>query len=103
MRSRPRADLVWGCQRCGSSDLRMPGVSDAVIVGEAQEFARMACNRCGLVAVAFEFDDEGARQAFEAERAKDPSADWPRSGWPSLRPWDKPEKAEDGKKADERS
>src|SRR5688500_8072974 len=98
----PRANRVWGCQRCGSSELRMPGLSDAVIVGEAQEFARMACLRCGLVAVAFEFDDEANRQAFETERAKDPSADWPRSGWPSLRPWDKPEK-EDRKEEGERT
>jgi transcription initiation factor TFIIIB Brf1 subunit/transcription initiation factor TFIIB len=81
---------VWGCQRCGSGELRMPGVSDAVIVGEAQDFGRMACTRCGLVAVAITFDDEEARKAFEAERAKDPSATWPPSGWPSLRPFDKP-------------
>lgn len=84
-----RPTTVWGCQRCGSGDLRMPGISDAVIVGEAQDFGRMACNRCGLVAVAFTFDDEAARQAYEVERAKDPSATWPKSGWPSLRPFDK--------------
>jgi hypothetical protein len=59
----------------------MPGLNDGVIVGEGQDLARMACERCDLVAVPLTFDDEAARLAYEKEQAKHPSADWPQSGW----------------------
>lgn len=77
--------LIRGCQRCGSGELGMAGLSDGVMVGEGQDFAKWACKRCGLAAVPLIFDDEASRLRFEAERAKDPSADWPASGWPSLK------------------
>lgn len=76
---------VRGCQRCGSGDLRMAGLRDGVMVGEGQDLAKWACGRCGLAAVPLLFDDEAARRAFEAARAKDPSESWPDSGWPSVR------------------
>jgi hypothetical protein len=80
---RPRG--IEACQRCGSWDLRIPGVADGSLVGLAQDLSRRACLRCGLVAVPIEFDSEEARAAYEAEQARHPSADWPQSGWPSLR------------------
>lgn len=63
----------------------MAGLSDGVMVGEGQDLAKWACDRCGLAAVPLLFDDEASRAAFEAERAKDRQADWPASGWPSLK------------------
>lgn len=75
---------IRACPRCGSDDLRMPGIRDGVIVGEGQELARWACERCDLTAVPILFDDQASRKAFEAERAKDPTKDWPPTGWPSL-------------------
>ena len=82
--------LIRGCQRCGSGDLRMAGLRDAVMVGEGQDMAKWACERCGLAAVPLLFDDEASRKRFEQARAQDPSKDWPESGWPSLkRPFSK--------------
>ena len=77
------------CQRCGSSHLRMPGVRDGALVGTGQELSKWTCERCGLTEVPLLFDDEAARLAYEAEQAKHPSKDWPHSGWPSLRPFEK--------------
>ena len=83
--------LTRGCQRCGSGDLRMAGLSDAVMVGEGQDMAKWACNRCGLAAVPLLFDDEKARLAYEKAHAKDRKESWPASGWPSLKkPFGKP-------------
>lgn len=79
-----RRDLR-ACQRCGSADLRMPGVRDGALVGTGQELDKWTCARCGLTAVPLLFDDEDARRRFEAEQARHPSADWPQAGWPSLR------------------
>lgn len=76
---------IRACQRCGSDDLRMGGLRDGAMIGEGQEMAKWACNRCGLMAVPLLFDDEAARKAYEGEQAKHPSKDWPASGWPSLR------------------
>lgn len=73
------------CQRCGSDDLRMPGIRDGAVVGYGQEMASFTCRRCELTAVPLLFDSEAARKAFEAEQAKHPSKDWPASGWPSTR------------------
>lgn len=72
------------CVRCGSADLRIPSVRDGVLVGTAQDFGRWACNRCDLTAVPLLFDSDKARRAYEAERAKDPSTDWPPPGWPDF-------------------
>jgi hypothetical protein len=80
-----RARGIEACQRCGSWELRLPGVADGAIVGEGQDMARRACLRCDLVAVPIEFESDEGRRAFEAEQAKHPSKDWPQSGWPSLR------------------
>jgi hypothetical protein len=77
--------LIRGCQRCGSGDLRMAGLADGVMVGEGQDLAKWACDRCGLAAVPLLFDDEQARLAYEKARGKDPAKDWPESGWPSLK------------------
>ncbi|MFA5943600.1 MAG: hypothetical protein WC876_03945 [Candidatus Thermoplasmatota archaeon] len=55
------------------------------LAGEAQDFAKWACGRCGLAAVPLLFDDEEARKAFEAARAAEPAESWPASGWPSLK------------------
>ncbi len=63
----------------------MAGLSDGVMVGEGQDLAKWACNHCGLAAVPLLFDDEASRLKFETERTKDASADWPASGWPSLK------------------
>lgn len=76
---------VRGCQRCGSSELRMAGIRDAVMVGEGQDMAKWACERCGLAAVPLLFDDEKARLAYERAHAKDAKEPWPQSGWPSLK------------------
>ena len=76
---------IRACQRCGSDALHMAGLRDGVMVGEGQDLAKWACDRCGLAAVPLLFDDEKSRKRFEAERAKDPQADWPASGWPSLK------------------
>lgn len=76
---------IRACQRCGSRHLRMAGLGDGVMVGEGQDLAKWACERCGLAAVPLLFDDETSRERFEKERAKDPQADWPPSGWPSLK------------------
>lgn len=73
------------CIRCGSHELRMPGIRDGVIVGEGQELSRWTCRACGLTAVPLLFDSEEARAAYAEERAKDPSKDWPPTGWPSLK------------------
>lgn len=73
------------CIRCGSDNLRMPGIRDGVIVGYGGELERWACNRCGLSAVPILFDDEAGRLAYEAEQAKDPSSDWPPTGWPATK------------------
>ncbi len=75
---------IRACIRCGSDDLRMPGVRDGVIVGYGGELERSTCNRCGLTAVALLFDDEAARLAYEADKARHPSQDWPPPGWPAL-------------------
>jgi hypothetical protein len=77
--------LIRGCQRCGSGDVRMAGIVDGVLVGEGQDLSQWACARCDLTAVPLLFDDEAARKAFETARSKDPSATWPKSGWPSLK------------------
>lgn len=74
---------IRGCQRCGSDDLRMPGIRDGAVVGYGVEMASFTCRRCELTAVPIIFDDEAGRKAFEAEQAKHPSKDWPASGWPS--------------------
>ena len=74
---------VRACIRCGSADLRMPGIRDGVAVGYGGELERWACNRCGLTAGPILFDSEAARAAYEAERKKEPSADWPAAGWPA--------------------
>ncbi|MHB1260904.1 MAG: hypothetical protein ACYC2H_04230 [Thermoplasmatota archaeon] len=63
----------------------MAGLSDGVMVGDGQDLSKWACDRCGLAAVPLLFDDEASRKKFEAERTKDPSKDWPSSGWPSLK------------------
>lgn len=76
---------IRACQRCGSADLRMAGLRDGVMVGEGQDLAKWACERCGLAAVPLLFDDEKARLAFERARGQDPAKDWPPSGWPSLK------------------
>lgn len=87
------------CQRCGSGDLRIPGLRDGAMVGEGQELAKWVCLSCGLMAVPMLFDDEAARAAYAAARAKEltkgmPS--WPQSGWPSLRrPKDKEPRQKD--------
>lgn len=60
---------IRACQRCGYSDLRIPSVRDGVIVGLGQDMAKMACDRCGLVAVPLEFDDEKALLAFRSARS----------------------------------
>lgn len=73
-----------GCIRCGSDDLRMPGVRDGALVGTGDELGRWACNRCGLSAVPLLFDSEAARLEYEANQAKHPSADWPATGWPGM-------------------
>lgn len=62
----------------------MPGIRDGVIVGQGQDLSRWSCDRCGLTAVPLLFDDEEARSAYEAERAKDKSKDWPATGWPAF-------------------
>lgn len=77
-------DDIRACQRCGSDDLRMPGVRDGALVGTGQELTQWTCVRCGLTAVPLLFDSERARLAYEAEQARHPSADWPHSGWPDL-------------------
>lgn len=66
----------WACQRCGSSELRGPSVGDGVVVGIGQDLSKMACVRCGLVAVPLEFDDEAARQAYR--RAQSGPDGWTR-------------------------
>ncbi|MEA3137502.1 MAG: hypothetical protein QOJ26_1896 [Thermoplasmata archaeon] len=63
----------------------MAGLVDGVLVGEGQDLSQWACGRCDLTAVPLLFDDEASRKKFEAARAKDPSASWPASGWPSLK------------------
>lgn len=63
----------------------MAGLGDGVLVGEGQDLATWACNRCGLAAVPLVFDEEASRVRFEKERTKNPQATWPESGWPSLR------------------
>ena len=58
------------------------------MVGEGQELAKWVCLSCGLMAVPLLFDDEAARAAYAAGRAKEISKGmpaWPDSGWPSLR------------------
>lgn len=75
---------IEACQRCGSDALHLPSVGDGVLVGQGQDLSLRACQRCGLVAVPFEFDDVAARKAFEAERLRHPSKDWPRVGWPQV-------------------
>lgn len=74
---------VRACPRCGSDDLRIPGLRDGAMVGEGQELAKWACNACGLMAVPILFD-EASRKAFAEEQAKHSSEDWPQSGWPSV-------------------
>ncbi len=76
---------IRACQRCGSGDLRMPGVRDGALVGTGQELDKWTCARCGLTAVPLLFDSEAGRVGFEKEQARHPSADWPQSGWPSLK------------------
>lgn len=56
---------VEACPRCGSARLRIPSAADGVIVGQGQDLSLRACDRCGAVAVPFEFDDDAARAAFE--------------------------------------
>ncbi len=75
---------ISACMRCGSADLRVPGLRDGVLVGQAQDFGRWSCNRCGLTATPILFDDEAARLEYEAERAKDPDRSWPATGWPAF-------------------
>jgi hypothetical protein len=60
---------IRACQRCGSGELRMPSVGDGVIVGLGQDLSKMACERCGLVAVALEFEDEAARHAYQTSQS----------------------------------
>ena len=79
---------VRACQRCGSGDLRIPGLRDGAMVGEGQELAKWVCLSCGLMAVPLLFDDEAARAAYAASRARELSKGmppWPQSGWPSIR------------------
>ena len=57
---------VRACQRCGSDRLRMGGLGDGAMVGEGQELAKWACERCGLLAVPLIFDSEAGRLAYEA-------------------------------------
>ena len=76
---------VRACQRCGSDHLRMPGIRDGALVGTGQELSKWTCEDCGLTAVPLLFDSEADRAAYAAQRAKEPSEDWPESGWPSLR------------------
>lgn len=81
----PLGGSVRGCQRCGSDRLRMSGLGDGVIVGEGQDMAKWACERCGLAAVPLLFDDEKARLAYEKAHVKDRKEPWPNVGWPSIR------------------
>ncbi|MEK6974738.1 MAG: hypothetical protein AABY18_00185 [Candidatus Thermoplasmatota archaeon] len=76
---------LLACPRCGSDDLRMPGIRDGAVVGYGQEMASYTCRRCELTAVPLIFDQESGRKAFEAEQRKHPSKDWPAGGWPSTR------------------
>ncbi len=76
---------IQGCIRCGSDDLRLPGIRDGVIVGLGQDFGTWSCNRCGFTGAALRFDDEAARAAYEKERAQTDAEPVPAVGWPHLR------------------
>jgi hypothetical protein len=76
---------VRACLRCGSADLRVPGIRDGVLVGTGQDFGQWSCNRCGFTGTPLLFDDEEARVAYETEQAAHRKEAWPTTGWPNLR------------------
>jgi hypothetical protein len=69
-----RARGVEACARCGSADLRIPGMGDGVVLGVGMNLSLQACVRCGHVGVPITFDSEAARAAFERGQARRPAA-----------------------------
>jgi hypothetical protein len=70
---------VEACARCGSADLRIPGVEDGVVLGVGMNLSLQACVRCGHVGVAIAFDSEAGRAAFERGQ-RGPPAQGPGQG-----------------------
>lgn len=66
-------DRVRACADCGSADIRLARLDDGVVPGYT-ELMGWVCNRCGHQGPELLFDDEQARQDFEAARAADKDA-----------------------------
>lgn len=56
------------CMRCGSGDVRMPGIRDGVAAGFGVELNSWVCRTCGHKAMALEFDTLGDYEAFRDSR-----------------------------------
>lgn len=55
------------CLRCGSADLRVPGIRDGV-AAEGLERSLWACNRCGNTGIAMVFPDKESLLQYRADR-----------------------------------
>ena len=60
---------IAACVRCGSTDLRIPGLGDGV-VPETDNLMLWVCRACGWQGTPLELDDEASLRAFRRDLAE---------------------------------